>query len=392
MTRPWADEPLFPELDSEPQWGVFGKAGHEPLALAQIVERIDAGPGRELWNGSNERPEVVFVTRPDAKHPVAAVECPELQPSLLRWHERKLRGERKKNAFVFYPLLLLTIALEVGMHTFAVLPAVFAVLTGASYVEAWRLLNRLRRDPQGYLHDKAAQTRYSTWLSLSAPKHRCRTCWMAATWAVIGLVQMVAPESPGHAGEPSYLAAALVKDLVAVEPWRLVTAAMLHGSVFHFLMNAVTLLALGPLLERGAHRHLLAPVWLFGALTGSLLSWAATPTTSIGASGGILAVFTFLFVMGLRRRAQLPPDYASSLARGLVTIAVFGILAWGVIDNAAHLGGAIFGAALGAWVFREHDGPLPLPDSPALRIVGGMSEAAFFLVAAFTAAKLLHLV
>ena len=118
---------------------------------------------------------------------------------------------------------------------------------------------------------------------------------------------------------------------------------MLHGSVIHFLMNASTMFALGPLLERGAQRYLLTPVWLAGAVSGSLLSWMATPTTSVGASGGILAVFTFLLVMGRRRKDRLPPDFANSLIRSLVMIGMLGLLAWGVIDNAAHLGGAFFG-------------------------------------------------
>ena len=363
----------------------------EPVALAEIVSRITVGHRAEQWHGGHERLDVVFVTRPDATCPVAAVECPELRSAILYRDAQALKKTRNKNGFVFYPLLVLTIMLDIGLHTFAVLPAIFAMSSGAAHVEAWLTLNKLKADPEKYLHDVAAQLRYAVWLTMAGVKHWCRTCAMIFIWLVIGCVQAFLSGPRGIGGEPGYIAAAaLVKNAVAAEPWRLLTATMLHGSVIHFIMNAGAMFSLGLLLERGAHRHLLTPVWLSGAVTGSLLSWAATPATSVGASGGILAVFAFLLVMGQRRKTRLPPDFASSLSRSLLMIAMLGLLAWGVIDNAAHLGGAVTGAVTGYWIFRDDDGMLPLRDSRALVVIGGIGDLLFAALAMLTIAKLLH--
>lgn len=387
----WTDASLFPECEQPTRWGIFRNGAVEPVALAEIVSRITVGTGVEQWNGKGERPDIVFVTRPDSTRPVAAVECPELKAAILFRDAQSLKKERRKSGVLFYPLLALTILLDVGLHTFVVLPAIFAMTSGAGHVEAWLTLNKLRTQPDKYLRDIAAQLRYAVWLTMAGVKHWCRTCAMVFIWLAIGCVQAFLSGPPGSGGEPGYIAsAALVKNAVATEPWRLVTSAMLHGSVIHFLMNASTMLALGPLLERGAQRYLLTPVWLAGAVSGSLLSWMATPTTSVGASGGILAVFTFLLVMGRRRKDRLPPDFASSLIRSLVMIGMLGLLAWGVIDNAAHLGGAIAGAMIGYFAFRNDDGTLPLCDTPALASVGRIADSIIVVVALFTAAKLLR--
>ena len=164
---------------------------------------------------------------------------------------------------------------------------------------------------------------------------------------------------------------------------------MLNGWVMHLLMNVSALVALGPVLERSAHRKLLAPVWLAGALAGSLLSWAALPATSVGASGGLMGIFAFLLVMSWRRRKLLPSDFLNSLLRNLLVTAVFGALAWAIIDNAAHLGGFLAGGSIGLLVFRNSEGELPLRDSNGLRALGSVSEAAFVGLIFYTAFRLL---
>jgi membrane associated rhomboid family serine protease len=384
----WMDPAIFPEFAGEPQWGIFHKHEVEPTPLPEIISRISAGPGEVQWHGNTAEPDVLLVTRPDNVRPVVAAECVELQPAILQRDEQKLLMERKRNALVFYPLLLFAILLNNAASKFAVMCAVFAVSTGGAHIEAWLALNQLRRRPQGYLRNTAARLRYSAWLGLIGVKHWCRTCWMIGTWALIGGAQFFIPASSLPNGEPGYLAAALIKSAVINEPWRLLTASMLHGSVIHLFMNAVTMLSLGMLLERGAHRHLLSVVWLSGALFGSLFSWALLPATSVGASGGILAVFCFLLVMTYRRKPLLPPDFLGALIRSLLMIAMLGLLAWSAIDNAGHLGGALAGAAMGYWVFREDRGELPLPDSRSLQIAGRIGDALFVAIALFTLAKL----
>lgn len=387
--RDWTDPALLPELPDPPQWGLFKDGAMQPMPLPELVALIQGGRGAEQLNGKGERPDVVFVTRPESTRPVPAVECPELRAAILKRDEDQLVKTRRTNGLFFYPLLLVTIFLELTLSTLALLPAVFAMTNGAAHAEAWRTLARLRADPDRYLRDTSAQIRYAAWLTLAGNRYWSRTWGLVLIWVAIYAVQYFLPA--GARGEPApYLAAAaLVKSAVVAEPWRLLTAAMLHGSILHILMNAITMLSLGVLMERGAHRHLLVPVWLAGALAGSLLSWAGTPATSVGASGGIMAVFSFLLVMGYRCRARLPPDFSSSLVRGLVMIGMLGLLAWGVIDNAAHLGGVLAGAAIARWVFRGDHTTLPLSDSPALTAVSRGCWVIVVAVAVFTLMKLL---
>jgi membrane associated rhomboid family serine protease len=377
----WRDPALLPELDPSASWQVFDGKEHRFLSLPEVLERIESGPGQTLWTGQPERADIVFVAAPGANRPEPAIERPELQAALLRHHEKTLAGTFRQNGWFFYPLAVIALGVEILLGKVAMLPAIFAVLTGSAHLEAWLQLRTLRRDPQRYAAEEAARIRYGAWLDLSGGRYRCRVCWIVAAWTAIGALLVALPASIGDA--------ALVKQAVSAQPWRLLTATLLHGSLLHFLMNASAMVSIGALLERGAHRHLVTPVWLLGALAGSLLSWAATPATSVGASGGILAVFTFLLVMGWRRRAQLPPNYGSSLARGMLIIALFGVLAWDAIDNAAHAGGALAGAAIGFWIFRRPRETLPLQDSPTLRAIGRAAEVAFIVLAAFTAAKLL---
>ena len=62
--------------------------------MAEIVFRITVGTGVEQWHGRGERPDIVFVTRPDSTRPVAAVECPELQAAIIHRDAQSLKKAR----------------------------------------------------------------------------------------------------------------------------------------------------------------------------------------------------------------------------------------------------------------------------------------------------------
>jgi len=102
-----------------------------------------------------------------------------------------------------------------------------------------------------------------------------------------------------------------------------------------------------------------------------------------------MGIFGFLFVMAWKRRALLPPDFLHNLLQSLVVLVLLGILAWQIIDNAAHLGGLIAGGGLGLWIFRNPNGTLPIQDSHSLRIIGITSEFGFLGLTIFTIFKLL---
>jgi len=117
--------------------------------------------------------------------------------------------------------------------------------------------------------------------------------------------------------------------------WQLITHAFLHGSVWHLLVNMVTLWFAGRLVEPQIGRLRFLMIYLFSAIGGGLLQMVIGPPgiELIGASGavfGILIVFTTMyrdsdillllfFVIPLRLRAKY-------LAWGIMSFSLAAIL------------------------------------------------------------------
>ena len=97
----------------------------------------------------------------------------------------------------------------------------------------------------------------------------------------------------------------------------------------------------------------------------------------------------FLAVMGWKRKNLLPPRFAVNILRSIAFLALLGLMAWSVIDNAAHAGGALTGALVGYWLFKNETDSLPLPDSKQLAVIGWWGVIALGALFAFTAWRLL---
>ncbi|TQN28634.1 membrane associated rhomboid family serine protease [Haloactinospora alba] len=132
--------------------------------------------------------------------------------------------------------------------------------------------------------------------------------------------------------------------IVGADQWyRLLTAAFLHGSVWHILFNGYATYILGPQLERWLGHGRFACLWLLSALGGSVLSLAVTPAQlSIGASGAVFGLFGALFVLGRRMRVDIRFVLVLLGINLLLTFAVPQI-SW-----TGHIGGLVSGLVLGA--------------------------------------------
>lgn len=386
---PWQRPDLLPTNSLGNQWGVYRDGKAEPKSIDSLIAEFRQGPGKEQWNGKTERAPIAFVADPASSRVLPVSESVTFQPIILERDAEALSSLRSKNGWGFLILAAICIGFAlIGIGKVSFLPALYAMSFGAACLEAHVALRRLRSDPVSYLEHLAAQARHVYWQGLEGSRGLARTFGMAAVWIAIGAAQFIATFL-SRQERPDILAAALIKTSILGEPWRLMTGPMLHGSIMHLLMNVSALIALGPVLERCVHRNLLAPVWLTGALGGSLLSWATLPATSVGASGGLMGIFGLLFVVSWRRRTLLPADFLNSLMRSLLITVVFGILAWDVIDNAAHLGGFLVGGTIGLILFRRPAGELPLPESKRMRAAGWMSELIFVGLALYTVFRLL---
>jgi membrane associated rhomboid family serine protease len=128
------------------------------------------------------------------------------------------------------------------------------------------------------------------------------------------------------------------------EYYRLISAAFVHGGVFHILFNCWALYMVGPYLERAfGHARFLA-LYLVSALGGSVMVfWLDRPdTATVGASGAIFGLFAAMFVVGRKLNTEVGGIAALIAINLAITFIVPGI-SW-----TGHVGGLITGAALAA--------------------------------------------
>jgi rhomboid protease GluP len=132
---------------------------------------------------------------------------------------------------------------------------------------------------------------------------------------------------------------------VLEQPWRLVMAVFLHGSLIHIGFNMMALMNVGPMIEElyGSARYL----FLF-VVTGAagFLASSLTGNVSVGASGSLLGLIGALIAVTGSRQSAGARMLRGQLVSWVVSIAVLGFFMRG-IDNWAHGGGFVAGYLLG---------------------------------------------
>lgn len=130
--------------------------------------------------------------------------------------------------------------------------------------------------------------------------------------------------------------------------WRVLTGGALHGGLLHIYFNSQALYGFGSLMEFLSNRAHVAIVFLLAVVFGGLLSFVFMPGgTSVGASGGIMGLIGYMAVYAYRRKEQLPPDFLKTMLINVGFIAAFGIIAYQLVDNFAHIGGFLAGFIYG---------------------------------------------
>ncbi|MEE8330316.1 MAG: rhomboid family intramembrane serine protease [Acidimicrobiia bacterium] len=146
---------------------------------------------------------------------------------------------------------------------------------------------------------------------------------------------------------------ALIKLLAPNEWWRTITAAFLHGSLFHLGVNMYILYLLGPQLERQTGSVTFGALYFASAAAGGAISVLTGPAisgghivVSIGASGAIFGLIGAWFSASYRHRHT--PAGQAMFNRMLVWIGISAVFPFlvGNIDWRAHLGGFIAGVAI----------------------------------------------
>jgi len=166
--------------------------------------------------------------------------------------------------------------------------------------------------------------------------------------------------------------------------WRVLTGGALHGGLLHIYFNSQALYGFGSLMEFLSNRAHIAIVFLLAVIGGGLLSLVFMPEgTSVGASGGIMGLIGYMAIYAYRRREQLPPDFLKTMLINVGFIAAFGIIAYQLVDNFAHIGGFLVGAIY-AFIQVPRDLTAdPRKTSKVLDTLGIIAIAVYIAEAAF---------
>lgn len=255
---------------------------------------------------------------------------------------------------------------------------IVAVLVGFWLLDSAYRLHRTRLLDGDAFAQQRQNERHAAWM------HARPAPWTRVV--VVALVMVFAMQGAG--AERAVAIAGLVKERVwAGEWWRLLTGPMLHGGIVHLLMNVAALEVLGRFVEVHASRFRMATVLLVSALAGSVFSLALSPVASVGASGGIMGLVGYLGARAGRRPAEFPDDFLHRVRYAVGATAVLGVLGFAFVDNWAHLGGLLAGAALG-WLGSDAPGGR----RPEGVLLGRVSMAAVLLACAWAIARLAGLV
>lgn len=139
---------------------------------------------------------------------------------------------------------------------------------------------------------------------------------------------------------------ARINDFIkAGQVWRLLTPALLHGSIPHIFFNMYALFSLGTSLERYFGRRRFLVLYVLGAFAGNVTSFLFTTGYSVGAS---TAIFGLIGAEGvfLYQNRKLFADRFRSAIGNVIFIAAINLFVIGSlpgIDNWGHIGGLIGG-------------------------------------------------
>jgi membrane associated rhomboid family serine protease len=134
------------------------------------------------------------------------------------------------------------------------------------------------------------------------------------------------------------------------QPWRIVTAAFLHGGVLHLAFNMYALWVVGSFMEQLFGRSRLAALYLGSALGGHalVLIWfrlvefngAAALTGTLGASGAVFGLFAAALLAGRRLGGSI---------NGIMTVIGLNLVLSFTVPNISwqgHVGGLLTGGAM----------------------------------------------
>lgn len=193
---------------------------------------------------------------------------------------------------------------------------------------------------------------------------------VTAVLLILNILIFLACEFSGSSQEFSPImefGTAYTPDIVGNQEWhRLFTSMFLHFGIRHLVNNMLVLFVLGGRLERTVGRVRFLFIYLFGGLSGNILSLLldlkiGNYAVSAGASGAVFAVMGALIYVLIRLKGRVEDLSVKQILVMAAFSLYFGFASSGV-DNAAHVGGLLGGFAAALILFRPNKLKTHFPD------------------------------
>ena len=159
-----------------------------------------------------------------------------------------------------------------------------------------------------------------------------------------------------YAGEVVYNRGCMDAERVLLdgEYYRFFTSMFMHGGIDHIVSNMIFLAALGEMLERVIGHARFAILYILSGIGGGLFSIAnvllsGNHHTSVGASGAIFGLIGAMLILVVIHNGRYQGISVGRMIFAIVYMVYDGMRSEG-IDNAAHVGGLVFGALIMAFM------------------------------------------
>jgi rhomboid protease GluP len=191
----------------------------------------------------------------------------------------------------------------------------------------------------------------------------------------------------GSTNEPTLMAFGVKSnpEIAIGQWWRFVTPIFLHIGLLHIGFNSYALWVVGPQVEKlyGGARFVI--LYVLTGIAGVAGSYLMHPETqSAGASGAIFGLFGVLLVFGIRHRHEIPPFFKRAVGTGVLPVILINLVigfSIPAIDNSAHIGGLLAGAALASVIRFQRPGEEESPLFTSIQMaVMGLIAVSFFAV------------